>query len=110
MNEIIDAFISNLTPVLVTFITAVLGYIGMSIKKIISDKVNKEQIENIINQTVKYVEQITKDSSLSSAEKFNEAKDKASAWLKEKGLKVSDVELEIMIECAVNCLHNTTQD
>lgn len=110
MNEIIDVLVSNLVPVLVTFFTALVSYVGMALKKFITAKISKEQIENIVSKTVKYVEQITKDNNLSSAEKFEEAKDKARAWLNEKNIKISDVELEILIECAVNCLHNTTQN
>lgn len=106
MNEILNMIVSSLVPVLVTVITGIISYIGMSLRNLITTKMTKDRIDKIVTQTVNYVEQISKNNNLSSAEKFIEAKDKAQAWLEEENLKVSNVELEILIECAVRHLQH----
>ena len=52
--------------------------------------------------TVKYVEQTCKNASCD--EKKSKALEKALEWMQEKKINVSDTELEILIESAVNCL------
>ena len=42
---------------------------------------------------------------MANKEKFQLAIDKASEWLKEKNIPVTEVELEILVESAVNGLH-----
>ncbi len=104
MNEILSIILSNFIPILGTCIAAILGYVGMCLKKIVEDTIKQKEKEKIVTSTVYYVEQISKNDNLSSAEKFVEAKEKASSWLREKNYKFSDTELDIMIECAVKNL------
>ena len=49
--------------------------------------------------TVKYIEQIYKD--VHGTEKLEKAKETMLALLEEKGIKISDVELVILLESAV---------
>ncbi len=104
MNEFLAMILSNLIPILGTGIAAILSYIGICLKNLIENTMKQKEKEKIVTSTVHYVEQISKNANLSSAEKFLEAKEKASSWLREKNLKVSDTELDIMIECAVKNL------
>lgn len=104
MNEFLSSILSNLIPLFVTVITALFSYIGLCVKTMLEKNFNEKEKEKIVSETVHYVEQISKSSKLSSAEKFVEAKEKASSWLKERNLKVSDTELDIMIEYYVNHL------
>lgn len=51
-----------------------------------------------------YVEQVYKNNMVTNEVKFAKAKEKAVEWLTSKGLKISDTELEILVESAVNGL------
>ena len=69
---------------------------------VLAREVGKTGMQEIIEKTVKYVEQTSKD--LSCKEKKNKALKKSLEWMKEKKINISDTELEILIESAVNCL------
>ena len=98
MINFINNKLSLIISVLATIITFISGYIGNLYKNHINDRTKKQ----IVEDTVKYVEQITKDSNINSNEKFKQAEVKALEWLNEKGIKVSKTELEILIESAVH--------
>ena len=85
---------NNLIEILATIITAVASFIGVSIKK----------------ATVEYIEQIYKTAMITNEDKLAKCKEKALEWLNSKGLKISDTELEILIESAVNGLKKTNKE
>lgn len=98
MNEAIINQV--LIPVLATILTGVFSYIGMRIKSIYEEKVDTEVKKQIVNATVQYVEQVY--SKLKGEEKLKKAIETASAWLNDKGIYVSEAELTILLEAAVN--------
>ena len=98
MKEFISTY---LLPFLATVITGVISYVGMQLKKSYTKYANTKTINEIVEATVLYVKQINKNKQTSSSEKFDEAKEKAQEWLDSEGLKVSDTQLEIIIESAV---------
>ena len=102
LSDILSTISDNLIQILSTIITGIIGYLGLRIKNIyqeyIQDKIKKE----IVDKTVKYVEQTCKNASCD--EKKSKALEKALEWMQEKKINVSDTELEILIESAVNCL------
>lgn len=100
----IEMLANNLIPILATALTGVVSYLGMQIKNMIQNNIATKEKESIIASTVNYVEQISKDTNMTSGEKFAEAKEKASTWLRERNIKFSDTELDIMVECAVKQL------
>lgn len=103
MQEIIKEY---LIPALSLLISALFTWLGVKVKSFINkqkEQIENEQIDNIIDRVVCYVEQTSKD--LTSSEKFNKAMTSASSWLNEKGIKVSDTQLEILIESAVNSFY-----
>lgn len=101
MNEqLINALLPYIISALGTVIAAVGAWIGSKIGNYIDQKNNAELIRVIIEKTVKYVEQV--GAELQSQEKFDLAKQKAIEWANSKGLNVSEVELEILIEAFVN--------
>ena len=89
-----------LFEILVTILTGVASFVGLTIKKAYTKYVDTKTKKEIVNATVSYVEQIYK--TLKGEEKLNKAKEKALEWLNEKGIKISNTELEILIESAVN--------
>ena len=94
-------FLQNyMFEILATVITAVASFIGMTIKNAYTKYVDTKTKKEIVKTTVEYVEQVFKD--IHGEEKLNKAKERALEWLNEKGIKISDTELEILIESAVN--------
>ncbi len=91
-----------LFEILATVITAVASFIGLRIKDAYTKYINTQTKKEIVKDTVNYIEQVYKD--IHGAEKLNKAKEKALEWLNEKGIKISDIELEILIESAVKGL------
>lgn len=106
MMELIQ---DNLIQILATVITAVASFIGMSIKKAYTKYVDTKTKKEIVDSTVKYIEQIYKGVMISNDDKLSKAKEKALEWLNSKGLKISDTELDILIESAVNGLKKTNE-
>ena len=96
--------------ILATIITAVASYIGVQIKKAYTRYVDTKNKKEIVKSTVEYVEQIYKGVMVSNEDKLNKAKEKALEWLNSKGLKISDTELDILIESAVNGLKSTNKE
>lgn len=99
----------NLIQILATIITTVASFIGMSIKKAYTKYVDTKTKKEIVDSTVKYIEQIYKGVMISNEDKLSKAKEKALEWLNSKGLKISDTELDILIESAVNGLKKTNE-
>lgn len=101
-----DYFLNNISKYLIeivfTVITGIIGYMGVRIKKIYKEYINDKIKKEIIEKTVKYVEQTSKD--LTCKQKKNKALEKSLEWMREKRINISDTELEILIESAVNCL------
>ena len=95
--------------ILATIITAVASFIGVSIKKAYTKYVDTKTKKEIVEATVKYIEQIYKGVLITNEDKLAKAKEKALEWLTSKGLKVSDTELDILIESAVNGLKKTNE-
>lgn len=102
LRDILNAISDNLIQILGTIITAVLGYVGLQVKNIYQEFIQDKTKKEIVEKTVKYVEQTCKD--FSCKEKKQMALDKSLEWMKERKLNISETELEILIESAVNCL------
>lgn len=102
-----EQFIEQITPAVlnlaVVCITVIFSYVGMKVKAIYNEKVNTEIKKDVVNTTVKYVEQVYKD--IHGEDKLNEALKEAISILSQKGIPVSDSELKVLIEAAVNALN-----
>lgn len=107
MMEIIQ---NNLIEILATIITAVASFIGVSIKKAYTKYVDTKTKKEIVKATVEYVEQIYKTAMITNEDKLAKCKEKVLEWLNSKNLKISDTELEILIESAVNGLKKTNKE
>lgn len=91
-----------LFPILATTLTTILSYIGLRLKAIYEKHVDTKIKEDVIKNTVQYVEQVF--GTLKGSEKLEKAKATALDWLNEKGITISDAELTILIESAVKAL------
>lgn len=88
-----------LIPALMTFITGLITWIASKIKEKYDEKIKNEEVRKIIKQVVQYVEQKYKD--LDGSEKYALALEKAYEWLGQKGIEISEVELDTLIESSV---------
>ena len=73
-------------------------------KKLLNIYTDSQYRKPIILNYNQYIEQIYKGTMITNEDKLNKAKEKALEWLNSKGLKISDTELDILIESAVNGL------
>ena len=93
MKEIIMEYLPKILEYVIIIIA---GVLANKAKKLINTDIKKA----IVRDTVKYVEQVFRD--VHGAEKLDAAKDKAVALLREKGIKISDEEIIVLIESAVS--------
>lgn len=96
-------FLNQIMPSLVDFIAVVVGcglmYAGQYVKKLYNQYVDNETKKDVVNTTVQYVEQVYQD--IHGEEKLEKALERASKLLQEKGITISNTELETLIESAV---------
>ena len=85
--------------ILYTIVTAVFGYIGVVIKNLIQKYINDKTKKSIIKTCVQAVEQLYKD--LHGQDKFDMCVDYASQMLENKGILISAIEIQMLIEAAV---------
>lgn len=102
MNE----FIQALTPALVALAVAILGYVaniaGNAIKQVADKYEIKAKLDankTIVDMSVKYVQQVFKEAN--GEEKYEQAKEKALEIMAQKGIHISDAELNMLIEASV---------
>lgn len=88
-----------LIPVLGIVLTAFAGYIAAKLKSIYEKKINTETEKQIAETVVKAVEQMYK--TLDGDEKFLLAENYIIDILRSKGIKISDDEIECLIEAVV---------
>jgi len=88
--------------ILMTIITALTSFVGITIKNAYTKYVDTQTKKEIVKSTVCYIEQVY--YAMNGEDKLAKAKEKALEWLNQKGLKISETELEILIESAVNGL------
>lgn len=98
-NEILNQFIQILLPILATFLTGLFTYIGNRLKKVYEEKVNNETAKAVVEDAVKFVEQVYTD--LDGKEKLKKATEQVSEVLASKGIKISAAEINMLIESAV---------
>lgn len=98
--SIINEFISEYgMTLLYTAVMAVFGFIGMAVKRIVQKYLNDKTKQEIVKAAVQAVEQIAHD--IHGEEKLERAKAYIVDALQEKGIGISQLELELLIEAAV---------
>ena len=98
--EFITNFISEYgLMILYALLTALAGFIGTQIKKSYENHVNDETKQKVVATCVKAVEQLYQD--LNGEEKLNKAKENIVAMLSTKGIEITDIEIDMLIESCV---------
>lgn len=95
MHELLLELQPHIISIAVTLISALAGWLGLKVKAFL----DTQEKRDIVEATVMYVEQVGK--TLGGDEKLALAKERALEWINTKGFKVSEIELEILIESAV---------
>lgn len=85
---------------LMAILTALAGFIGTQLKKLYEQKVNTEVKKKTAEMVVKAVEQLY--SNLDGSEKFYKAFATLNEMLEAKGIVVTELECEMLIESVVS--------
>lgn len=102
--DILQEFISTYgVTILYTVLTTIASYVGLKLKALYEEYVNTEEKEKVVKTVVKAVEQLHKD--LDGAAKFEKAKENIVVMLNDKGITITDLEMEMLIESACNSLN-----
>lgn len=95
-----------LTPALVSVAVVILGYVakiaGVAIKQVADKYEVKAKLDankTIVDMSVKYAQQVFKEAN--GEEKYEQAKEKALEIMNQKGIHISDAELNMLIEASV---------
>ena len=98
--EFINMFISEYgMAMLYMVITGVFAYLGVKAKALADKYLTDKTKVDVAKTVVRAVEQVYKD--LHGEDKLNKALESASEMLAEKGIKVTDLEMKMLIEAAV---------
>lgn len=97
MKEFISAYG---LPIIGAVITGVFGWIGVQIKALYQRYADTKEKQAVCKIVVAAVNQIYKD--LSGEEKLNKAIEAAAEMLNNKGITVTELELRMLLEAAVN--------
>lgn len=95
LNQCLDV----LLPAVASVIAILFGVLGAKIKNAYTTNVQNETIKTVVKSVVEWAQQVYKD--LNGAERLQKALTEASTILNEKGITISDTELNMLIESAV---------
>ena len=91
---------SNILEIVVTFLTAFTTYIATRFKKKYEEHINTLEKQKIVKTVVNAIEQLYKD--LDGPTKKEKAKENIILMLNEKGIVITELEMDMMIEAVVN--------
>ncbi len=94
-----ELFGAYLLPALVALVTAMAGFVGAQIKQLYQRYVNDKVKQDVVRTCVKAVEQLYHD--LEGPEKLEKACQGVHSILEERGIPISQLELELLIESVV---------
>lgn len=102
LENVWDLISSDVLNLVTTVFSIVITIIVTNIKKIYKEKVTDETKRNVIKTVVNAIEQLYKD--LSGEEKLQKAKENIINMLSEKGITISELEMDMMIEEICNSI------
>ena len=94
-----ELFTSYVLPVLITALTALAGFLGTQLKALYQRWVDDKTKEAVVRTCVKAVEQLYHD--LGGPEKLEKARMGVQQMLEEKGVSISQLEMDLLIESVV---------
>ena len=103
MKLFIEFFNAYGMEIIFTIVTAVAGFIGMQIKALYEKYITDKRAKAVVETCVSAIEQLYHD--LDGAEKYEKAVEAAQEMLTSKGIDVTELELELLIESAVSAFN-----
>ena len=94
-----EMFSTYVLPVLAAALTALAGFLGTQLKALYRRWVDDKTKEAVVRTCVKAVEQLYHD--LGGPKKLEKAREGVRQMLKEKGISISQLEMDLLIESIV---------
>lgn len=98
----------NIIEIIIAIFTAIASFIGAKIKKIYEEKVNDETKRKVVKTVVNAIEQLYQD--LSGNEKLIEAQKNIVNMLNEKGIAITELEMNMLIEETCNSFKKSIKE
>ena len=95
-----ELFATYALPIIAAAVTALAGFLGAQLKSLYQKYVNDKTKESVVRTCVKAVEQLYHD--LGGPEKLEKAKEGIEDMLNEKGIPISELEMNLLIEAVVS--------
>lgn len=95
-----EIFMTYGLPVIMAALTALAGFLGTQLKGLYQKYINDKTKEAVVHTCVKAVEQLYHD--LSGPEKLEKAQEGVVQMLNEKGIPISELEMNLLIESVVS--------
>lgn len=95
-----ELFATYALPIIAAAVTALAGFLGAQLKSLYQKYVNDKTKESVVRTCVKAVEQLY--HNLSGPEKLEKAKDGVVEMLNEKGIPITELEMNLLIEAVVS--------
>lgn len=99
-DQMLKEFINEYgMTILYAILTAIAGFIGSQLKKLYEQKINTETKKKAAETVVKAIEQLYND--LEGSEKYIKAFESLNELLEEKGIAITELECQMLIESVV---------
>ena len=95
-----EIFATYALPVIAAAVTALAGFLGAQLKGLYQKYINDKTKESVVRTCVKAVEQLYHD--LGGPEKLEKAKEGIEEMLNEKGIPITELEMNLLIEAVVS--------
>ena len=95
-----EIFMTYGLPVIMAALTALAGFLGTQLKGLYQKYINDKTKEAVVRTCVKAAEQLYHD--LSGPEKLEKAQEGVVQMLNEKGIPISELEMNLLIEAVVS--------
>lgn len=100
LDEIMIQIQPLIVNIAVTVLTIVAAYLGIKAKQFLEEKTSADQAKKIIETTCQYINQVY--DNLDGPAKYDKAREDILKQLDEKGIKLTDLQLKVLIESTVN--------
>ena len=95
-----EIFATYALPIIAAAVTALAGFLGSQLKGLYQKYINDKTKESVVRTCVKAVEQLYHD--LGGPEKLEKAKEGIEDMLNEKGIPITELEMNLLIEAVVS--------
>lgn len=95
-----ELFATYALPIIAAAVTALAGFLGAQLKSLYQKHINDKTKESVVRTCVKAVEQLYHD--LGGPEKLEKAKEGIEDMLNEKGIPITELEMNLLIEAVVS--------